>query len=224
MNDHYSIQVRSRHSGASSGSAGFLRKLDPGVAEHLEFLAAFLREPARAGSLAPSSPALAQAMLRGCDLKNAGSVVEFGPGTGAFTRPILARIGKHTVFFALELDEKHVRRLRQRFPGVSICHDSAENIQKYLAQHRRKKADYIISGLPWANMTVKVQEHILSAVLASLASRGMFTTFTYVHACWLPRAQRFRERLQSHFADVKTSSVVWRNVPPAFVYRCRLTA
>ena len=222
MNDYYGVQARSRNHGAGASTAGILGKLDPDVAERLRFLGAFLREPARVGSFAPSSPALAQAMLFGCDLRHAKTVVEFGPGTGAFTRLMLERIGRHTAFFALELDDKHVRGLRLRFPAVSIYHDSADKIQKYLAHHRRTKADYIISGLPWANMPVNVQEHILSAVLASLAPDGMFTTFTYVHACWLPRARRFRERLERYFAQVKISRIVWRNVPPAFVYRCRV--
>ena len=66
------------------------------------------------------------------------------------------------------------------------------------------------------------RSNILAAVLASLSPEGMFTTFGYVHACWLPRARRFRDRLKNHFAEVKTSRTVWRNAPPAFVYRCRL--
>ena len=224
MNNYSAFHARARGNTASGASAGLLGKLDPAVAERLRFLGAFLREPARVGSLAPSSPALAQAMLRGCDLKKARTVVEFGPGTGAFTRPILERIGRHTAFLALELDDEHVRGLRQRFPGLCVYHDSAEKIQKYLAQHRRTKADYIISGLPWANMPVKMQEQILSAILASLAPDGTFMTFAYVHARWLPRARRFRERLETHFTQVRTSRIVWRNMPPAFVYRCRLTA
>jgi|ERR1044071_4706493 phospholipid N-methyltransferase len=221
MSNYYGVQARARSQGASGSSAGLLDRLDPVMAERLQFLGAFLREPARVGSLAPSSPALAQAMLRGCDLKSAKTVVEFGPGTGAFTRLILQRLGRQTTFFALELDDKHVRGLRHRFPGANIYRDSAERIQKYLAQHRRKNADYIISGLPWANMPVQVQEGILSAVVASLAPEGMFTTFTYVHAFWLPRARRFRARLEHFFGEIKLSRIVWRNMPPALVYRCR---
>jgi len=224
MNDYFAVQARARNNGASASSPGVLGKLDPAMAERLEFLGAFLREPARAGAFAPSSPALAQAMLRGCNLRNAKTVVEFGPGTGAFTRLILERIGRHTTFFALELDEKHVRGLRQRFPGMQVYRDSAERTEKYLAQHHLKKADYIISGLPWANMPVEVQERILAAVLTSLAADGMFTTFSYVHAFWLPRARRFRERLATYFTEVRASRIVWRNMPPAFVYRCRLGA
>src|SRR5205814_10677128 len=125
MNDYYGVQARARASGGSGSPTGFLGKLDPVVAERLQFLGAFLREPARVGSFAPSSPALARAMLHGCDLRNAKTVVEFGPGTGAFTRLILQRMGRQTAFFAIELDDKHARGLRRRFPGLNVYHDSA---------------------------------------------------------------------------------------------------
>jgi phospholipid N-methyltransferase len=67
-----------------------------------------------------------------------------------------------------------------------------------------------------------VQDRILEAVVKSLAPKGVFTTFAYLHAAWLPTAVRFRKRLKQHFGSVKTSRIVWRNLPPAYVYRCRL--
>jgi phospholipid N-methyltransferase len=57
--------------------------------------------------------------------------------------------------------------------------------------------------------------------LECLSPKGVFTTFAYAHAYWLPTAVRFRKRLKAHFGSVKTSRLVWRNVPPAYVYRCR---
>lgn len=224
MSDFHPIQARSSQSrpDAAPGRRGLLKRLDPAVAERLEFLGNFLRKPASTGSFAPSSRWLARAMVRGCDLKNARTVVEFGPGTGAFTRLVLRRIGKQTTFFAMELDSEQARRLKERFPELHVYNDSAETIQRYLTRHDRKKADYIISGLPWGNMPAKVQERILDAVLASMAPEGTFTTFAYIHACWLPTALHFRKRLKEHFAEVKTSRIIWKNTPPAFVYRCRL--
>jgi phospholipid N-methyltransferase len=223
MRNYTIVQARSGQSGdaVSRGGASLLEKLDSRVAERLEFLGAFLRMPARTGSLAPSSPSLARAMLYGCDLRRAKTVVELGPGTGAFTRFIVDRLPKQSRFIALELEDRHVRRLRERFPRVRVYRDSAERIQRYLPQSSRK-ADYIISGLPWANIHVQVQVRILDAILASLSPSGMFTTFAYWHARWLPRARQFRERLEQHFAEVKVSRVIWKNVPPAVVYRCRL--
>ena len=202
--------------------AGWLNRIDPAMAEKLRFFGAFLRQPSSTGSLAPSSLSLGRAMLYGCRLREARTVVEFGPGTGAFTRLILDRMGENTRFIALELNEQHVQLLRQRFPGLHVHQDSAERIAHYLRRHRAAKADYIISGLPWANMPGATQDRILKAVLRTLSEDGMFTTFAYVHARWLPRARQFRRRLEQHFGEVRRSRIIWGNVPPAFVYRCRV--
>jgi len=190
-------------------------------AERLYFLKAFLRKPMTIGAACPSSPSLARAMLQDCDLKSAGVVVELGPGTGAFTRLILERIRPRTLFVALEVDQTCVARLRGELEGVAVYHDSAERLAHYLARHGREQADYVISGLPWTNMRPQVQDRILSAVLQCLGPKGVFTTFAYAHAYWLPTAMRFRKRLRQHFGSVRTSRLVWRNLPPAYVYRCR---
>ena len=175
----------------------------------------------RVGAPCPSSPALARAMLQDCDLKSARTVVELGPGTGAFTRLILERIGAQTLFLALELDQACVARMREELPRVKVYHDSAERLAHYLNQPGHDQAEVIISGLPWTNMRPRIQDRILDAVLECLSPKGVFTTFAYAHAYWLPTAVRFRKRLKAHFGSVKTSRLVWRNVPPAYVYRCR---
>jgi phospholipid N-methyltransferase len=189
--------------------------------ERLEFLGAFLKRPGMVGALFPSSPQLARAMLQDCDLRHAKTVVELGPGTGSFTRLILERLGPQTLFFALELDPDAVTRLRQRLPQLTLHHDSAEHFREHLARYNRAEADCVISGLPWANMRPDRQDRILNAVVGGLAPHGVFATFAYLHACWLPVAVRFRQQLRSRFDSVQLSRVVWRNLPPAFVYRCR---
>src|SRR5437660_5492672 len=52
-------------------------------------------------------------------------------------------------------------------------------------------------------------------------TEGQFTTFAYVHARWLPRARRFRERLEHNFVEVKTHRLVWSKIQPAYVTVCR---
>ncbi|MDA1273965.1 MAG: methyltransferase [Verrucomicrobia bacterium] len=190
------------------------------LADHIHFFQTFIRKPSSVGALSPSSPALAKAMIRGLALQSADTVVEMGPGTGSFTGPILKRIGRHTTFIALELDESHARRLSHRFPKLSVYNDSAENVKGYLAVHRKEKANCIISGLPWASLAPAVQTRIMDSIIEALVPDGVFTTFAYVHARWLPRARQYRRRLENLFCRVEISPVVWKNLPPAFVYRC----
>jgi len=103
---------------------------------------------------------------------------------------------------------------------VTVYQDSAENLAGYLARCPSPQADYIVSGLPWASLPVAMQDRILQSILAGLAPGGRFTTFAYAHACWLPRARRFRRRLEAGFHTVTLSPLVWGNLPPAFVYCC----
>jgi phospholipid N-methyltransferase len=78
----------------------------------------------------------------------------------------------------------------------------------------------IVSGLPWASTPFALQKRILAAIVRSLAPTGRFTTFAYLPARWMPGAIRFRRQLEASFGHVELSPVVWRNLPPAFVYRC----
>ncbi len=188
--------------------------------ERLQYIGAFFRNPAAVGSLWPSSPALARATLSNCDLRSARLVVELGPGTGAFTRVIMDRLGEQTEFFVVELDSNSTVQLRQRFPGLHVVNDSAENLNRHV-ERIGHKVDFVISGLPWANMKAELQDRILDNIFDSLSERGAFTTFGYWHASFLPASRRFRARLESRFGSVKRSRVIWRNCPPALFYWCR---
>ncbi len=191
------------------------------MGESLCFLRQFIRRPRRVGAIAPSSRWLARMMVESGNLKEAAAVAELGPGTGSFTRAILDRIGPSTTFFALELNPEFAARLRRRFPGVAVHTASAEKLPEYLTRHGESAVDCILSGLPWASLPMRVQEGVMTAVVEALRPGGTFATFAYLHARHLPNARRFRKRLESLFNKVELSPIVWRNLPPAFVYRCR---
>ena len=193
-----------------------------GVVQNVRFIDASLRSPVVTGAIVPSSPALARAMIRGFDLANADAVVELGPGTGAFTEDILQRVGTRTTFFALELNTIYARTLRRRFPDLKVYADSAEHIGPYLARHGKSKADYVISGLPWASIPDESQDRILSGILGSLRPGGVFTTFGYLPFRLTSNAIRFNRKIKRNFSKVEVSEVVWRNLPPALVYRCTM--
>ena len=86
------------------------------------------------------------------------------------------------------------------------------------------KADVVISGLPFAIFPEELQEKILQGVMRSLVPGGTFATFAYLQGVILPAGVRFRKKLEATFPEVTTSSIVWNNMPPAFVYRCRKLA
>lgn len=226
MSERIAVQRRFDNRGRPIKSLPKMGKLRPARATEsssrgrLRFFSAFLREPFKVGAFWPSSPELAEKIVGGCDLRSRSTVVELGPGTGAFTSLILERLRRQAQFFALELSPINVRELQRRFPRLDVYADSAERLPEYLERRDAQKADCIISGLAWGNMLPATQNKIFDAVLSSLAPGGLFTTFAYVHARWLPTSLRFRQRLYRHFSRIEVTPIVWRNLPPAFVYRC----
>src|SRR5205085_6576663 len=58
-----------------------------------QFLRGFFKNPVMVGSVIPSSRVLIEKMLRPVDWENTRLFVEYGPGVGTFTRPILDLLG-----------------------------------------------------------------------------------------------------------------------------------
>lgn len=182
------------------------------------FVEAFLREPLTVGAFWPSSAALARCVVDSCEFGPNATVVELGPGTGAFTEPLLHRLEPDGRLLAVEITATNIEQLRRRLPRCEVIHDSAENLGRHLEPG---KADCILSGLAWGNMRPTTQDRIFDAMLAGLAPAGQFVAFGYIHAVWFPTTQHFRRRLFRSFERVDTTPIIWRNLPPAFVYRCR---
>lgn len=180
--------------------------------------ARFLCHPGRVGAFCASSRALAVEVSR---FTGGSSVVELGPGTGAITRQIISQLPEETKFLAVELDCDMAEHLRAAFPRAIIACGCASNLPEMLAENQMKPADVIVSGLPWAIFPEKLQDEILDGVIAGMAPGGYFSTFAYIQGVMLPAGIRFRRRLESLFSEVETSPIIWRNLPPAFVYHCR---
>ena len=64
-----------------------------GPSPRWQFLRGFLKHPVMVGSIIPSSRVLIDKMLGRVDWENTKLFVEYGPGVGTFTRPILDKLG-----------------------------------------------------------------------------------------------------------------------------------
>ena len=188
--------------------------------EQLRFFRTFVRHPFSVGAIAPSSRYLASRMVRDMGIESADTVVELGPGTGAFTAAILDCKRPDTEYLAIELDPGFAASLRERHPGIHVINGSAADLPEHLEQVGKSQTECILCGLPWASFPEELQRSIMNAVVDSLPPGGQFATFAYIHASWFPTARKFRRFLEAHFARVETTRVEWLNLPPAFVYRC----
>lgn len=190
------------------------------MVKSLKFVGRFLRRPTRIGAIAPSSRCLATTIASWPRLDHADVVVEFGPGTGAFTPHILRRLRPGATYFALELDRWMCEVFQRRFPGVAVHCDTVANVGRYLEARGVAAADCIISGLPWTAFSDTLRRELMRNTVAALADGGRFATFSYLHTRFLSAAESFRRSLVQNFSQVTTSRVVWWNLPPAVVYQC----
>jgi phospholipid N-methyltransferase len=186
----------------------------------IELFKHFVRNPGEIGAICPSSRRLAEAIVSDVGVEKADVILEIGPGTGVFTEVILERKPENALFFAIESNEALAGKLKERFEGLRIHNNCASKLREIMRSESVDSIDVVISGLPWASFPESVQDSILDAVVDALSPGGFFATFAYLQGFMLKGAHRFRAKLNSKFTKVSRSEVVWRNLPPAFVYRC----
>jgi phospholipid N-methyltransferase len=186
----------------------------------LDFAIGSIREPATTGAIAPSSSHVVDKVVAMAALDTAESVVELGPGTGAFTEQIQNQLGESASFFALELNRSFVEASRRRCPRVRVYHDAAENLPAYLA-NGAIKCDRIVTSLPWTIFEHHEQDNLLEIISASLKPGGRFISIVYLGARFRVRGRYFINSLPLHFKQVRCSNTVWMNMPPTQVFCCQ---
>jgi phospholipid N-methyltransferase len=189
--------------------------------EHLLLLGRFMREPRAIGAVAPSSAALAYSMVAGLNLDGNVRVVELGPGTGAFTRAIVPRLGRTASMLAIDREPVFIERLQQHWPRVQCICESAARLPALVAERGLLPVDHILSGLPFASLPAEVTRAILDGIEQTLRVGGTFTTFQYVHAYRMKAAMTFREDMNRRMAIAPRRVLVMWNLPPAYVLTWR---
>jgi phosphatidylethanolamine/phosphatidyl-N-methylethanolamine N-methyltransferase len=191
------------------------------ITKNWRFVAEFLRNPNSVGAILPSSKLLARRILSSINFSDVSVIVEFGSGTGVFTREISKRIKQGTVFLAFETNPTFSALLRREFHDLNVVEHSAVELVRVLQEKNISGVDVIISGLPFALFDAELQENIIRASADALIEGGTFRAFAYVQGQLLTRGRHFRSIINKYFANVTKTGLVWMNMPPAFVYVCR---
>lgn len=186
------------------------------------FIMEFLRAPNRVGAIWPSSAALARTMVDWIEWSAVETVVEYGPGNGAFSGHIRDAMKSSTQYLAIEQSERFAAELRQRYPGIDVAQDTVANVPAICEHRGISQVDAVICGLPWAGWRPSIQESLIRESMKVMRPGCQFTTFAYLQGLMLPGGRAFAKLLERSFASVQRSPVVWRNMPPAFAYRCRV--
>ena len=176
----------------------------------IRMLRRFLGNPGTIGAIAPSSPALAEAMTQ--QINKGAAVFEIGAGTGAITRQILksALSGPLVVF---EQDHFFAECLRRRVGQTRVVeglfHDTVVGLDEI------PDTLVILSSVPFMSLSkilhVKTVEAICHILLDSPNRRLIQYTY-FDRPPFTPRYSSLHWRRLTR---------VWANIPPATVWELR---
>lgn len=189
--------------------------------ENIQFLQAFLKNPLKVGSIAPSSPELAQKMVQDLLPNREDIVLELGVGTGAITKFLQYIVPDEKSYLGIELDKKLVKSLKVKFPDLQIVCGNACELEKIHLKSNLGKVGYIISCLPFVSIPNEIGEVILDEIDVFMQKGCVFRTFQYAHGYYMPSAIKLREIMRDRYGKALKSQLVMKNVPPAYTLTWR---
>ena len=181
----------------------------------IKFFWHYITAPRDTGAVLPSSEFLARKMVTSINFKTARCIVEYGAGTGVFTKKIIDQKKDETILIVFEKNLNFYQLLLKDYgehKNVYITNDSAAEVGKHLKKHNQTSADFILSGLPFASLPKEVSESVLQETKKYLHKDGEFILFQYT----LLKL----DFLKKYFSQIKKEHE-WRNVPPAYVLRLK---
>jgi phospholipid N-methyltransferase len=181
------------------------------VSPRWQFLRGFFKNPVMVGSVIPSSRILIDKMLKPVDWGSTRLFVEYGPGVGTFTRPILDKLGADAMLIAIDTNKDFIDYLRADIddPRFVAVHGSAADVEKIVADHGFDHADYVLSGLPFSTLPPGVGEAIGSATARVIRSGGAFLVYQF--------SPKVRDFIAPFFERIDRG-FEWINVPPATLF------
>ena len=176
-----------------------------------QFLRGFLKHPVMVGSVIPSSRILIDRMLKPVDWSACRLFVEYGPGVGTFTRPILDRLAPDAKLIAIDTNSDFIDYLNgdiddERFIAV---HGSAADVENIIAAHGFDHADYVLSGLPFSTLPPGVGDAIGAATGRAIRDGGAFLVYQF--------SPKVRDFIAPFFERIDRG-FEWINVPPATLF------
>ena len=175
------------------------------------FLRGFLKHPVMVGSIIPSSRVLIERMLAPVDWQDTKVFVEYGPGVGTFTRPVLDKMSDDATLIAIDTNADFIHYLKKAIddPRLVAVSGSATDVESILAAHGFDHADFVLSGLPFSTLPPGVGEEIGHATARVIRPGGAFLVYQFS-----PKVLDF---IRPHFEKIDRA-FEWINVPPARLF------
>ena len=194
------------------GPRRFVRRVaHRAISPKWQFLRGFIKNPVMVGSVIPSSRVLIDKMLGPVKWDEVKLFVEYGPGVGTFTRPILDKLPADAKLIAIDTNQDFINFLGKDIDDqrLILAHGSAADVEQIVADHGFAHADYVLSGLPFSTLPPGVGDAIGAATSRVIRAGGAFLVYQF-RSKVLDFIAPFFERIDSGFE--------WINVPPATLF------
>ena len=194
------------------GPRRFVRRVaHRAISPKWQFLRGFIKNPVMVGSVIPSSKVLIDRMLGPVQWDQVKLFVEYGPGVGTFTRPILDRLPADAKLIAIDTNADFIKFLGKDIddPRLILAHGSATEVEQIVRDNGFDHADYVLSGLPFSTLPPGVGDMIGAATSRVIRTGGAFLVYQF--------SPKVRDFIAPFFERIDRG-FEWINVPPATLF------
>jgi len=184
------------------------------MSRYMHFILAGLFQHMQTGAVVPSQRFLIGKMLAPVPPDYQGRVVELGAGCGPLTLRLASKCPAARVL-ACEINPVLARDLRSHIKArglgerVEVVSQPAQRLLSRLGRAEVEPVDFIISGIPLANLGGEKARALIGTISRTLTRGGMYIQFQH--------SLLDRKRIHSVFPKLRTVPA-FLNFPPAFVY------
>lgn len=169
-------------------------------------------------SITPTSDFGVRKVCGKIDFPRCGLIVEYGPGTGVFSKYLLQKMGPDSLLVTIERNTNFANLLRRKIrdPRAIVINDCASNILDILAEFGKPFTDYVISGIPFSFLTDQQKDRILKNSFTALRPGGKFLAYQTFYQS----NNHLKAYLDRIFNFVRVEYEML-NLPPLRIYEAR---
>lgn len=178
--------------------------------ETWSYLRNFVKDP-KVGAITPCSRFTVKRLCQKITLDQAQTIVEYGPGSGVYTRYLLDHMPADAQLIVIEINETFVHKLKplaQQDPRLRVYHDQVESLSAILEEEGIFEMDAVVSGIPFSMIPVAAKNTILSETYQYLRHGGSFLAYQTSFAL-VPRLRQYFDQV---YKDLEA-----RNLPPMYL-------
>ncbi len=167
----------------------------------------------KVGSVFPSSLKVVDYTCKLINFNKKLIIVEYGPGTGVFTKEILKKMNSKSKLIVVETNLKFVNLLKNiEDKRLVVINDGVSNIKEILKKLKIKDVDYFISGVPFYMINDIEKDKIIKDTYNLLDKNGIFIVYQF--------RKLVLKNLKEYFSDIKYHRKLF-NIPSLIIFECR---